>query len=234
MDGEARDSEHRRDDPAASAGQSAWHDTAQPPAVTYSADEALAMDRWLVSRGFSIAQLMATAGARLAAAATELLEQQRLERVVCLVGPGNNGGDALVAAELLESAWPLTRWRPLAGDEAPAMGPGVLVIDGLFGVGLERPVQGDAAAALAAVASTGAPVLAVDVPSGLHATTGEVLGAALPARWTLSFVGPKTGFFVAAGPAYVGSWRAVEIGFPAQQAHAWLAARRATQGPARA
>jgi NAD(P)H-hydrate repair Nnr-like enzyme with NAD(P)H-hydrate epimerase domain len=206
-----------------------WHDPHDPAAVAYTAAEALAMDQWLVEGGATIEALMAVAGARLADAARESCRDWELDRVVCLVGPGNNGGDALVAADLLDAELTVERWRPLAGDATPALDPGCLVVDGLFGVGLERPVEGVAAAALAAVAASGAPVLAVDVPSGLHATTGEVLGAALPARRTLTFVGPKVGFFLGRGPELVGRWRAVDIGFPVGDAHAWLQQRRAAE-----
>jgi NAD(P)H-hydrate epimerase len=208
----------------------AWHDPHDPAEVAYTAAEALAMDRWLVGRGATIEGLMAVAGARLADAVRESCIDGDLGRVVCLVGPGNNGGDALVAADLLDDELTVERWRPLAGDATPALDPRCLVLDGLFGVGLERPVEGAAAAALQAVAASGAPVLAVDIPSGLHATSGEVLGTALPARRTLTFVGPKAGFFLGRGPELVGRWRAADIGFPVEQAHAWLQQRRELAG----
>ena len=75
-----------------------------------------------------------------------------------------------------------------------------------------------------------------DVPSGLCATTGAIVGAtpdapddgvAVRAHETLTFVGPKAGFFVGEGPAHVGRWRAAEIGFPVEEAAAWVKGRRA-------
>lgn len=185
------------------------------------------MDLWLEGeRGFSIPVLMASAGARLAAAARELATARGCTRLVFLVGPGNNGGDALVAEGALRGSFATVLWRPLAGDDIPELGAGSLVVDGLFGVGLARPIAGTARAAVQAVNASDAPVLSVDIPSGLCATTGEVLGIAVRADVTLAFVGPKRGFFLGAGPGHVGHWTAVEIGFPAEQAWEWLAARR--------
>ena len=217
----------------------------QPP-IAYTAAEALAMDRWLESRGFSIAALMAAAGARVAEAARRLLRERGLTRAVFLAGPGNNGGDALVAERLLRGEAQTLVWRPLprtpeadalAGAErepsarlvaeAPALDARTLVVDGLFGVGVARPLEGAARAAVERVNASDATVLAIDIPSGLSADTGEVLGLAVRAHETLTFVGPKTGFFRGAGPAHLGAWRAVEIGFPAGEAEAWVRARRA-------
>lgn len=203
-----------------------------PPAVCLSAAEALDMDRWLIEeRGFTLPGLMAEAGARLAEAVEERRAAWGSERLAFLVGPGNNGGDALVARELLgaEAAGPI--WRPLRGEATPPLDATWLVVDGLFGVGLVRPVEGAAAQALARVRASGAKVLAVDVPSGLDATTGRVLGSALVAHATLALVLPKQGFFVGEGPAHTGAWRAAEIGFAASEAVDWVLARRRAGPP---
>ena len=211
-------------------------DAGSAPERAFTAEEALAMDRWLEEeRGFTIPQLMASAGARLADAARELAAARGCARLVFLVGPGNNGGDALVAEEALRGAFRTEIWRPLAGDPAPPLDASTLLVDGLFGVGLARPLDGAARAAVEVVNASGAVVLAVDIPSGLSATNGEVVGAseadpeggvAVHADATLSFVGPKRGFFLGAGPRHVGAWSAAEIGFPAEDAWEWLAARR--------
>jgi ADP-dependent NAD(P)H-hydrate dehydratase / NAD(P)H-hydrate epimerase len=198
--------------------------------IAYSAEEALAMDRWLIEeRGFTLEGLMAEAGLRLAEAILELCKAHRLTRVLFLVGPGNNGGDALVAHGVLESGFEREIWRPLHETKTPVLDSETLVVDGLFGVGLARGIEGEARRAVEHVKSSPARVLGVDVPSGLSATTGEVVGSAgvaIVAHETLTFVGPKKGFFIGDGPAYVGRWRAVEIGFPAQEAETWLEAWR--------
>ncbi len=189
------------------------------------------MDRWLIEeRGFTLPALMEAAGAALASAARQALLERGACRVVLLVGPGHNGGDALVAGRLLRQRHGLEAetWRPLAEPpRRPRLDADTLLVDGLFGVGLCRPLQGEARAAVEHVNAGAADVLAVDIPSGLHATSGAVLGAAVRARRTLCFVGPKAGFFVGAGPAHVGAWTVAEIGFPAVDAEVWVRARRA-------
>jgi len=221
------------------------------PVPHYSAEEAREMDRWLLSRGFTLEQLMDWAGRRVAEAARELIAERDLRRVVFLVGPGNNGGDALVAARLLaedaqqaplferDAARPVVATeivRPLEGDEMPHLDAHTLVVDGLFGVGLSRPVAGRARDAVEAVNGSAATVLAIDVPSGLSADSGQIVGVsearphggvAVCADRTVTFVGPKRGFFAGRGPELVGEWEAVEIGFPAEEAHEWLRRRRA-------
>lgn len=220
-----------------------------PAPLAYTADEALAMDRWLVSRGHALADLMAIAGARVADAARRLARERGLRRVVLLVGPGNNGGDALVAERLLRAELDTLVWQPLprsAGADAlagtdrdppprvtaepPALDARTLLVDGLFGVGLARPLSGAARDAVAHVNAAQATVLSIDIPSGLCATSGEVLGGAsgvaVRAHETVTFVGPKAGFFAGRGPALVGAWRAEDLGFPPGEAEAWLRERR--------
>ena len=194
------------------------------------------MDRWLAGeRGFSISTLMECAGARLAEAVLELAAERKLERVVYMVGPGNNGGDALVARSATADQLKGEVWQPLADGRVPHLDSQTLLVDGLFGVGLARPIGGAARAAVELVLGSSAFVLAVDIPSGLCATSGQVLGksaadpsggVAVRADRTVTFVGPKQGFFVGDGPRHVGLWRAVEIGFPAEEAQAWVASRR--------
>ena len=102
-----------------------------------------------------------------------------------------------------------------------------LLVDALFGVGLDRPLQGDWAAAIDALNRAARPILAVDVPSGLDSTSGEILGCAIRATATLSFIGPKAGFRMGAGPSHCGHVEVADIGVPAAFATAWLARRRA-------
>lgn len=207
--------------------------------LRFTAEEALAMDAWLIGRGFTLEQLMGTAGRRVAEAARALLTERGLGRAVFLVGPGNNGGDAVVAEGLLRDEVETHLWRPLDGDATPALDASTLVVDGLFGVGLRRPVAGAARAAVEAVAASGAAVLAIDVPSGLSSDDGTVVGVtaddpdggvAIRADRTVTFVGAKRGFDLGRGPELVGEWRAVDIGFPVEEAAAWVARRRMGKG----
>ncbi|HTE05752.1 MAG TPA: NAD(P)H-hydrate epimerase, partial [Planctomycetota bacterium] len=130
----------------------------------------------------------------------------------------------------------VTTTAPRVTTTAPALGARTLLVDGLFGVGLRRPLQGAARAAAAHIDASDATVLSIDIPSGLHATTGAVpaargspRGVAIRADLTLTFVAPKRGFFLGSGPALVGAWRVVDLGFPPRLAHEWLARRRAAE-----
>ena len=189
------------------------------------------MDVWLVGeRGFTIDQLMAVAGQRVAEVAFELSAERELTRIVLLIGPGNNGGDAVVAGEHLRRArLDVVDVRPLAGDVTPPLDAATLVIDGLFGVGLSREIAGVTRSAVEAVGDSPATVLSIDVPSGLCATTGTG-DVVVRSDVVVTFVGPKAGFFLGRGPDLVRDWRAVDIGFPIEEAERWVTARRAGAG----
>ncbi|MFN4014569.1 MAG: NAD(P)H-hydrate dehydratase [Reyranella sp.] len=177
--------------------------------------------------------LMEAAGR--AVATTAMLRHAR-RPVLVLCGPGNNGGDGVVAARRLQTAgWPVRvvlfgalanlkgdaawaagtwagpvdRWSPAMLEGAP------LVIDAIFGAGLSRPIEGEIAAAIEAVNARKSPVVAVDVPSGLHGDTGEVLGPALQAESTVSFFRAKPGHYAVEGLRRCGRLHIADIGVPA-------------------
>lgn len=175
--------------------------------------------------------LMARAGAAAAAWALELIQEVR--PVLVLAGPGNNGGDALeVAANLrdagvevtvlhragsapsMETAAALERCQ-MDGvtfvDAVPEDVAWALVVDGLFGIGLTRPLNDDLATLVARF--THCPVLALDVPSGLDADTGTVVGggAAMRATHTITFIGDKPGLHTADGRDYAGVVRVADL-----------------------
>lgn len=165
--------------------------------------------------------LMARAG--LASARLALAVRPHARRIVVLAGPGNNGGDGLIAACHLQRLGLQVRVCHLAdagrlpadaadarrqGSSAgltmearvPDLSDADLVIDALLGIGGTRPPEGPIAEAIAATAAGPAPVLAIDVPSGLDADTGTRLGGcAVEARWTLSLLTLKPGLFTAEG-----------------------------------
>lgn len=90
-----------------------------------------------------------------------------------------------------------------------------LIFDGLFGIGLDRSVQGRWRAAIEAINRHPAPVLAIDIPSGLMADSGQVMGVAVKARRTLSFIGLKPGLFTGQGPDYCGQIECASLEVPA-------------------
>jgi hydroxyethylthiazole kinase-like uncharacterized protein yjeF len=194
-----------------------------PPLFT--AADMRAIDRQWAERHPGI-PLMDRAGAAAAELAGTLADESG-RPVLVLAGPGNNGGDALVAARQLATqgfrvtvvsradparlppdaarAW--GAWRGRGGVTVTDIPPAQdfsLVVDGLFGVGLERPVTGDAARWIAQANAMNCPRLALDVPSGLDSDTGCLRGCALRADHTLTFIGLKPGLFTADGPDYAG------------------------------
>jgi hydroxyethylthiazole kinase-like uncharacterized protein yjeF len=170
-------------------------------------------------------RLMQRAGLGVARLALALVPHARQVWVAC--GPGNNGGDGLVAAAQLQRAGqsvqatlfgdaerlPDDARQALAdaqqagvplSDRSPGGAPD-LVIDALLGLGGSRAPQGRIAEAIAAINALPATVLAVDLPSGLHADTGQCLGsAAVRASATLSLLTLKPGLFIAAGRDHAG------------------------------
>jgi hydroxyethylthiazole kinase-like uncharacterized protein yjeF len=89
-----------------------------------------------------------------------------------------------------------------------------LVVDALFGIGLARPITGDLAALIARINAFAGPVLALDIPSGLDGDSGRVLGTAVRATHTLSFIGGKPGLYTLDGPDHCGEIHVDELGLP--------------------
>ncbi len=180
--------------------------------------------------------LMERAGA--AAAENAMHMAQRAGPVVVLAGPGNNGGDALVAARLLRERFfdvvivlladpdklpPDARaayaaYRGAGGDVGSDPPPGrpALVIDGLFGIGLARPPAPEYAALIDWINRVDAPRLALDVPSGVDADTGRVIGTAVEASATATFLAWKPGLLTGAGLDYAGEVSRHTLGVDSQ------------------
>ena len=196
-------------------------------------DEMGRADRLAVDRGVASLALMDAAGRAVADAARRRVPPGA--RVAVLCGPGNNGGDAFVAARHLKRAAYEVRLF-LAGEKAALKGDAAemarrfdgpvrpldplqleslnLVIDGLFGAGLARPIEGVAAEAVAAVNASGTPVLAIDVPSGLDGATGAASGPVFRAAETVTFFRLKPGHVLLPGRQLCGTVRVADIGIP--------------------
>lgn len=183
--------------------------------------------------------LMEQAGRAVAELASSLVNPF-YPAILLLAGPGNNGGDAFVAARYLKQHWhalsvvfaddanqlpPDARhayegWLACGGRVQPDILPGNygLVIDGLFGIGLTRPLQGVHAELIAQANALPAPKLSIDIPSGLCADTGRVLGCAFRADITLSFIARKPGLHTQDGPDFAGKVLLDTLGldFPTQ------------------
>ncbi len=172
------------------------------------------------------------------------------ERVLVCCGAGNNAGDGYVLARLAVEAGLAVRVvavgdpEKLAGDaracfeacpadvesfsgELPRAAD--VIVDALVGTGLDRPLAGDWRACVEAMNAHPAPVLALDIPSGLHADSGAILGAAVRAQATVSFIALKRGCFTGQGPDRCGEIRFDGLGVPARlYAHERSLAQRFT------
>lgn len=207
------------------------------PAGIYTAEQVRALDRCAIER-FDVPgyELMTRAGH---AALNALRRHWPDARTLCVFcGPGNNGGDGYVLARVARAQGlrvhvvALADPAGLGGDarrayaEFSAAGGTCedwhphsvrfadVIVDAVFGTGLARPVDGRAAEIIAAINGAGRPVLALDIPSGLHADTGHVLGTAVRANVTVTFIGRKLGFYVGEGPDRVGRLVFDDLGVP--------------------
>ncbi|MDX6473203.1 MAG: ADP-dependent NAD(P)H-hydrate dehydratase / NAD(P)H-hydrate epimerase [Gaiellaceae bacterium] len=154
-------------------------------------------------------ELMERAGAQVARAALELFTTAQRWTVVC--GGGSNGGDGRIAARHLEGAGRDVRIVDAKAGETDLGDPEVIV-DALFGTGFSGEPRADAAALIARINDSPAHVLAVDLPSGVDASTGEVSGEAVRADATVTFHGRKLGLVVAPGRFHAGVVLVADIG----------------------
>jgi len=200
-----------------------------------SVAEMAAADAAAARAGVPTLDLMEAAGA---AVATVVRRRWKPQPVVVLCGPGNNGGDGFVAARLLtEAGWDVrlallgqsdalkgdaaasaARWRAL-GRPVVALSPDVLdgagvVIDAIFGAGLNRALEGAACAVVARINTLQLPCIAVDVPSGVNGDTGAVIGDAAQCAATVTVFRRKPVHLLYPGRELCGEIHVVDIGIP--------------------
>lgn len=129
--------------------------------------------------------------------------------VLALVDPTTLGGDAMTAyADFAAMGGECAMWSGELDDEAD------LLIDALLGSGLEREVGGEFAAAVGAINAHRAPVLALDIPTGIHGDSGRPMGVAVKADATITFVGLKAGLFLDSGPPHCGRIELADLDIP--------------------
>jgi ADP-dependent NAD(P)H-hydrate dehydratase / NAD(P)H-hydrate epimerase len=168
----------------------------------YTAEEIRAAEA-----GHDVDEMMQRAGA---AVAEELMRRfPDARRIALHAGGGANGGDGRIAAEILQA-----QGRELVDDRPD------VVIDALLGTGLKGAPHDETAQLIEQINASGAPVLAVDIPSGVTASTGEVAGAAVSADVTVTMHGQKVGLAVAPGRFHAGEVNVADIGLaPAETEH---------------
>lgn len=202
-----------------------------------TAEQLYDADRTTIFHGVAGAELMERAGNAVAGLA---IKQFSPRATLILCGSGNNGGDGYIIARLLKAAgWQVTlvallpdtemqgdaaaarqAWSDAGGQitdwDAQLLRSHTLIIDALFGIGLTRPITGTLQYTLKTVAKWSAdhniPVIAVDIPSGVHTDSGAVMGIALPAAYTVTFFRPKQGLFLSPGKFYCGTIITADIG----------------------
>ena len=159
-------------------------------------------------------------------------------RLAVVCGVGNNGGDGYVVARLArEAGWIVQVWQLgdparfssdaqqvrqqylMSGGHSASWQTGCLesvdvVVDALLGIGISGTVRGEVADAIANINASERPVVALDVPSGLNADTGQPLGEAVRANLTVTFIGLKPGLFTGAGPDYCGTVELADLDVP--------------------
>ncbi|MHB8882057.1 MAG: NAD(P)H-hydrate dehydratase [Thermodesulfovibrionales bacterium] len=205
-----------------------------------TAEEMRAIDRRTIrDYGISGRVLMERAGLLVAEKVAELFERKK---VLVLAGSGNNGGDGLVAGrELSRRGWQVKALLPdrkekLSADclaqlkAAQKAGVSVefrsglqdkdlhaaVLIDALFGTGLNKPVSRTLAGMIRQMNRSGRPVVSVDIPSGIAADDGRVMGEAVRADITVTFGLPKRGHLIHPGAEYTGRLIVGDIGFPTE------------------
>lgn len=196
-----------------------------------------AAEQALFARGTDSFALMTAAGI---AVADAIRDHWAPQPVTVLCGPGNNGGDGFISAQALRDAGYLVtllamrprdgyrgdaaraaeHWRGEigameAGILQEAIPPGRLVVDALFGIGLDRALPTVAALVVQHCRQVSAPVVAVDLPSGISAESGQVLGAAMTAAATITFGWAKPGHLLFPGRAHAGRLIVADLGLDA-------------------
>ncbi|SNC77379.1 NAD(P)H-hydrate epimerase [Hymenobacter gelipurpurascens] len=211
-----------------------------------SADQTRQADQATIqAEGIRSEELMERAAAALSAWLMERVAPEESGEIHIFCGPGNNGGDGLAAARYLHEAdykvrvWllPATKYSPnfthnrqhlpeelpcaeLNPQKLPRLLPHSIVLDALFGTGLGRPLEGDAAAVVKHLNKAQARIIAVDVPSGLFTDAPQPADSVVvQARHTISFELPKLAFLLHQNVPFVGQWHVLPIGLSTEFIH---------------
>ncbi|MGD9649831.1 MAG: NAD(P)H-hydrate epimerase, partial [Dongiaceae bacterium] len=205
----------------------------QPPSsnqILLTAAKMRAAEGRLFASGIPAQDLMARAGEEVA---KFIHHRYHGSSILVLCGPGNNGGDGFIAAKHLrkgghavtvcllaeenklkgDAAWARAEWGGAVVPFAPALFENhEIIIDAIFGIGLNKPITGGLATVIAMLHLQTKPIIAIDVPSGIDADSGEILGMAVKATSTVTFAGPKLGHYLYPGRAHSGELVVADIG----------------------
>jgi ADP-dependent NAD(P)H-hydrate dehydratase / NAD(P)H-hydrate epimerase len=190
-------------------------------------------DRLTIAGGVPGIDLMERAGRAVADAV--MAQHAGSQRVTVVAGPGNNGGDGFVTARLLaeqgyrvavmllgdpaklkgDAAAAAKRWHDGVTGDPGFLATADVLIDALFGAGLDRPVEGAARALIETMNALAKPIVAVDLPSGINGISGAVMGAAVNAAQTVTFFRKKPAHLLLPGRLHCGAITVADIGIPA-------------------
>jgi len=208
-----------------------------------SAKQMASIEQRMFKAGMPVAALMEKVSGLITEKVMALYPLTVVSKIGVMAGPGHNGGDALVVArELHLKGYEVKLYRPLVKgkeltqahyDYAISLGIPVsqaierlseceVIIDGLFGFGMTRSLAGDLAVAVEAINHWSIPVISIDLPSGLHTDTGEVLGSAIEADYTFCLGLWKRAFFQDRSLPYLGKAALINFGIPLADVEAVL------------
>ncbi len=209
-----------------------------------SATQMAAIEQRIFDAGMPVAALMEKAAGLVTRRLIELYPRPEIPKVGVVVGPGHNGGDAtVVGRELYFKGYQVCLYRPLQKgkeltqahlsyaqslgipvlEEVQDLAPCDLIIDGLFGFGMTRPLEGNLASVVETINQWSTPVVSIDIPSGLHTDTGEVLGIAIQASYSFCLGLWKRAFFQDSALPYLGKAERLDFGVPLADVQAVVA-----------
>jgi hydroxyethylthiazole kinase-like uncharacterized protein yjeF len=202
------------------------------------------IDEAAARSGVSTLSLMMTAGEKTAILARRLMEEHALTEAVAVCGKGNNGGDGVAAvlhlhrlgvparaillfapdgargdaasvlSEARREGVALAVIKPPGGLRDRLAAPGLLLIDAVFGTGFRSPTRAPWSSVIDEINASAAPVLSLDLPSGLEADLGASQGSAVTARWTITLGAPKPALFIHPAARHAGAVIVADIGHP--------------------
>ncbi|MGP0128035.1 MAG: NAD(P)H-hydrate dehydratase [cyanobacterium endosymbiont of Rhopalodia musculus] len=211
--------------------------------IVVTAEQMREIEALIFKNGMPVAALMEKVAILLARRIQELYPLFKTSKIGVLVGPGHNGGDALVIArELYLQGYDICLYRPFSklkeltlqhANYAHNLGITCyqdikflekceLIIDGLFGFGLTRSLSENIAKAVDIINQSSIPIISIDIPSGLHTDTGEVLGTAIKATYSFCLGLWKPIYFQDQALDYIGKAERIDFGIPPQDVWAIL------------
>ncbi len=200
-----------------------------------TATEMAAIEQRMFNAGMPVAALMEKVAGLITQRVVQLYPPSKISQVGMIIGPGHNGGDAaVVARELFLQGYSVFLYRPLnkgkeltqahldyattlgmsVSDDLQTLAPCEVIIDGLFGFGMTRSLQGELATAVETLNQWSTPIISIDLPSGIHTDTGQVLGSAIAATHTFCLGLWKRAFFQDQALPYIGQAELLDFGIP--------------------